>query len=176
MVETVGAYSYGGILNIGNGEISIGKFCSISKHVSFISVGHNTDWISTYPFSSREKRSEWTKCPGGIKSITGHPKRLGKLTVENDVWIGRGVTFIGNLTVGNGSVIGAFSVVRRNIKPYSIVIGNPAFVVGYRFSDEVIGKLLQIKWWDWPKDKIEQNVHLLCDGNVEEFLKRHAIS
>jgi hypothetical protein len=68
-------------------------------------------------------------------------------------------------------VIGAGSVVSRDVDPYTIVAGNPAVLVRKRFSDEVIARLLELEWWDWPEARIRENIHVLCSGDVEKLLR-----
>jgi virginiamycin A acetyltransferase len=87
----------------------------------------------------------------------------GPVNIGNDVWIGADVTIHSSVSIGDGAVIGGQSVVRENVPPYAIVIGNPAVIVKYRHSQEVIDQLLKIKWWTWPLDKVLENVHLLMD-------------
>jgi serine acetyltransferase len=75
------------------------------------------------------------------------------------------------VTIGDGAVIGAYSVVTKDVPPYAIVGGNPAKIIRYRFSPDIIEKLMAIKWWDWPEEKIKRNVTLFY--NVEEFIHKH---
>ena len=103
----------------------------------------------------------------------GHPTTRGDITIGNDVWIGRGATVLSGVTVADGAVIGAGAVVAKDVPPYAIVVGNPARVVRYRFSDEVIEALLRIRWWEWPDAVIEQRVSELCDTSVQEFAARY---
>ena len=84
------------------------------------------------------------------------------LTIGNDVWIAANVCVLRGLTVGDGAVIGAGSVVTKDIPPYAIVVGNPAHVVKYRFAEEVIPRVIALKWWDWPYDVIRENAVLFA--------------
>jgi serine acetyltransferase len=63
-------------------------------------------------------------------------------------------------------------VVSRDVPPYTIVAGNPAQVIRFRFDEGTIQKLLQIKWWDWPDEKVKENVHLICSDSTDEFVKK----
>lgn len=171
-----GKYSFGRINIIGSGgDVIIGKFCSIAGNVSVINVGHNVDWISTYPFTAKSMnlRGPWMNCPGGIESIEGHPTLLGDLIIGNDVWIGQNVIFIGGIKIGDGSVIGANSLVAKDVEPYSIMGGNPCKLIRKRFSDDIIEKLLQIQWWNWNEEKIKNNIPLLCSKNIQKFIKKN---
>lgn len=166
----MGEGSYGFIKTIGDGEVKIGKYTSIAGNVSVVCVGHNTDFVTTYPFTSRQFRGNWK----GAKSITGHPVKYGTTKIGNDCWIGQGVTILGGSEIKDGAVIGAGSVVRGIVDPYTISIGNPNIVVALRFAPRFISELLEIKWWDWNKEKIEEALPLLCSKNIEEFIRRYS--
>lgn len=144
--------------------IKVGNFCSIAQEVCAIVAGHNLNWVSTYPFSFRGFEK--------AKDIEGHP-RAYEIVIGNDVWIGRKTLFLGDVDVGDGAVIGAGTVVRGKVEPYSIVIGNPSRFIKKRFSDSQIEKLLKIKWWNWSNKKIDDNVHLLYSDKIDEFIDTH---
>ena len=162
MPVEMGEHSYGEAIRISpyDGLVVLGKFCSIASGVNALFLrDHHTDWITTYPFH--------------IKWGLDVPKQEvipGKIKIENDVWIGTGVTLMGGCSIGSGCVIGAFSVVAGRIPPYSIAVGNPCRIIRKRFSDEQISSLLKIKWWDWPEEKIRKYAHLLSDCDIERFL------
>lgn len=165
----MGNESYGEIKEIGNGYIEVGKYCSIASDVVAVTVGHNCDWVTTYPFSARQMHRKY---PEG-KKVEGHPTRHD-IFIGNDVWIGYGVRLIAPVCIHHGAVIGACTVVRGIVEPYSVVWGNPAKIYDKRFSDEIIQKLLFIKWWHWPEEKIKENIHLLCSNRVKEFVDVHS--
>jgi hypothetical protein len=83
-----------------------------------------------------------------VHGADGHPVSKGDIVIMNDVWIGYGCTVLSGVTIGNGSILAARSVVTKDVPPYSIVGGNPARVLKYRFNPEVIDLLLKISWWD----------------------------
>lgn len=144
--------------------LTIGKYCSISTNVTiFLGSEHRTDWISTYPFPYF-----WEEA----KSITGHPMTKGDVIIGNDVWIGYNAIILSGVKVGDGGVIGAGSVVAKNVPPYAIVAGNPAEIIRYRFDGETIKKLLEIRWWDWPDLRVRENVKFICNDAIQEFIKR----
>src|SRR5665213_3169155 len=151
----IGDYTYGKPLVLFDdaANLTIGKFCSIADNVKmFLGGNHRVDWISTYPFNALSNHFS------SAKHIKGHPATKGDVTIGNDVWIGHSVTILSGITIGDGVVIGAESVVTKDIPPYQIWVGNPAKMVKKRFTDEQIHFLLRLKWWDWDKDKIENNV------------------
>ncbi len=149
-------------------KIYIGKFCSIALNVEIFTGGnHNINWVTTYPFNHFTK-----DFPEGRK-VVGYPSTKGNVHIGNDVWIGRGATIMSGVTIGDGAVIGAYCVVASDVEPYEIVIGSPMKRLKKRFSDETIKKLLHIKWWNWEKEKINNEVLNLCSTNIEEFVNKH---
>jgi acetyltransferase-like isoleucine patch superfamily enzyme len=89
----------------------------------------------------------------------------GITNIGNDVWIGDKVIVIGGITIGDGAVVGAGAVVTHDVPPYAIVAGVPAKVIKYRFDDEKIRKLLDLKWWDWSEEEIKQNREFFISGD-----------
>ena len=152
-------HTYGGIECFGPVNITIGNFCSLADGITAITHGHNASWVSTYPFGAM---AAWkTKTPG-------HPKTWD-ITIGNDVWIGKDVVLMAN--VGDGAIIGAGSVVRNEIPPYTIAFGNPCEVKRYRFRHDQIEDLLKIAWWDWPVEKIHKFIPLLCSNDIDTFIR-----
>lgn len=150
----VGNFTYGHdsieVMSWGEGaEIVIGRYCSISQNVRiFLGGNHKSDWTSTYPFGHINE-----DVLGEIK-LPGHPATNGDVTIGHDVWIGFGVTIMSGVTIGSGAIIAANSHVVKNIPEYEIWGGNPARLIRRRFDLDVIEKLLQISWWDYPVEKV----------------------
>jgi virginiamycin A acetyltransferase len=94
----------------------------------------------------------------------------GNVIIGNDVWIGANVTIMSGVTIGDGVVIANNSHVVKDVEPYSLIGGNPAKLIKYRFTPEQIEKLLKIKWWYWDDEKINTFTPLLCN-NIDEFIK-----
>jgi len=163
----IGDHTYGKPRVISRGEaksLTIGKYCSISTQVViFLGSEHRIDWISTYPFPILWREAN---------SIKGHPSSKGDVRIGNDVYIGYHVIILSGVTIGDGAVIGAGSVVASDVPSYAIVAGNPAHVLRYRFDEETIKKLLKIRWWDWPDEKVKENIHLICNAAVGAFIKK----
>lgn len=163
----IGEHTYGKprVISWGEGAtLRIGKYCSISRGVTiFLGSEHRVDWISTYPFSYL-----WPEA----RSIKGHPATKGDVIIGNDVWVGFEVTILSGVHIGDGAAIGACSLVSQNVPPYAIVGGNPARILRYRFHEDTIKKLLKIRWWDWPDQKIKENIHLICSPDIDEFIKK----
>lgn len=147
-------------------KITIGSFCSIAASCkAILGVEHRTDYVSTYPFGNI---GNWK-----VNKEYKHPISKGDIIICNDVWIGYNVTILSGVTIGNGAVIGANAVVSKDVEPYSIVAGNPAREIKKRFSDEQIESLLKIAWWKWPDNEIQENMHLLMNTDINQFIKRH---
>ncbi len=142
-------------------KLKIGKFCSLGEDVVFILGGeHRADWITTYPFNALFSEGA---------HITGHPSSKGDIVVGNDVWIGYQSCILSGVTIGNGAIIGAKSVVTKDVPPYAIVAGNPAKFIRYRFPQEIIDKLENLAWWDWDISVIKRAIPLLLSDKIDEF-------
>lgn len=161
-----GRWSYGEIIKDAV-ILRVGSFCSVGRGVRAIGLlGHNKDWVTSYPFATVSL--DWS-IPDIPFPITENDN---KVIVKNDVWIGAYATLLGGTVLHDGCIVGACSVVKKEVPPYSIVVGNPAQIIGKRFSDEVIEGLLQIKWWDWDDSKIKEYIPLLCSNQIDEFIRR----
>lgn len=162
--ENIGKYTYGlpKIFKLGKeNNIRIGKFCSLAGNISiFLDGEHQTKNISTYPFGYFKDFKIKEKCTFDTK---------GDVNIGNDVWIGYGVTILSGVNIGDGAVIGACSLVTKDIPPYTIVGGVPAKLIRKRFDDETIEKLLEIKWWNWSDEKIQKNIDILQSDNVNKL-------
>lgn len=148
---------------INQDKLKIGKFCSIACGAKFLfnSANHTMSSLSTYPFPLFYE--EW-----GIskKDVTKSWDNKGNIIIGHDVWIGFEAIILAGVTIGNGAIIGARSVVTKDVPPYTIVAGVPARIVRKRFNEDVIVKLLEIKWWNWSKEKITQNIQAIQSGNI----------
>jgi virginiamycin A acetyltransferase len=134
-------------------KLLIGKFCMIASDVKFIMNGanHLTDAISTYPFAVFGNGWE------NAMDDKNYPKK-GDITIGNDVWIGYHATIMAGVTIGDGAIIATNATVTKDVAPYTIVGGNPAKEIKKRFSENVIAKLLDLKWWNWDIEKITKNI------------------
>jgi acetyltransferase-like isoleucine patch superfamily enzyme len=130
--------------------ITIGNFCSIARNTAVQEHNHDLNNITTYYIKQRIFREQI-----GIDAVS-----KGAIIIGNDVWIGTQSIILSGVTIGDGCVITANSVVTKNIPPYSIAGGSPAKVIRQRFSEDIIEKLLVIKWWNWDIEKIKRNYNL----------------
>ena len=145
-------------------KLIIGKFCMIASDVTFIMNGanHLSESITSYPFAIFGK--DWSNAMEGKTYPT-----KGDTIIGNDVWIGYGATIMPGVKIGDGAIIATKSIVTKDVEPYSIVGGNPALTIRKRFSEEKIKQLLQISWWDWPIEKITENLTFLTGNDIEKL-------
>ncbi|WP_075343595.1 Vat family streptogramin A O-acetyltransferase [Tenacibaculum agarivorans] len=145
-------------------KLIIGKFCMIASGVKFIMNGanHLTDAISTYPFAIFG--NGWEKAMEG----KSYPNK-GDVIVGNDVWIGHNATIMAGVTIGDGAIIATNATVVKDVAPYSVVGGNPAKEIKKRFSEDVIQKLLELEWWNWPIEKITENLQNLTQNSIHKL-------
>jgi acetyltransferase-like isoleucine patch superfamily enzyme len=137
----------------GNEKITIGNYCSISRQVRILAGGgHKTDAVSTFPFDTMLLGKS-----GGTLSDRSYSSK-GGIEIGSDVWIGFGATIAGSVKIGHGAVIASNATVLTDVPPYAIAVGNPARVTKYRFSEEAVKELLEIKWWEWAEEEIKWRV------------------
>jgi acetyltransferase-like isoleucine patch superfamily enzyme len=145
--------------------LKIGRFCAIADGVIILLGGeHRIDWVTTYPFSKLFPKA---------KGFTGHPRSRGDVIIGNDVWIGTDALILSGVEIGNGAVIAARSVVTEDVAPYSIVAGNPAKHIKFRFNESRRDDLQKIAWWDWPLSKIEEAWPLLLSSDIKAFIAKY---
>ena len=139
-----------------SGNILVGNFTSIANDNTFlIGIDHSMESLSTYPMELLEQTDEvWEEWIKALRGREWAPPK-GQILIGSDVWIGRGCTIMGGVKIGNGACVAAGSLVSRDVPPYALVGGVPAKVIRYRFPEETIRKLQQIKWWYWPMEKIK---------------------
>jgi virginiamycin A acetyltransferase len=151
------------LYNDGNDRLIIGRFCAIATGVKFIMNGanHKLDGISTYPFPIFGEGWE-----SEMHQLLDLPSR-GDTVVGNDVWIGYESVIMPGVTIGDGAIIAAKSVVVKDVPAYAIVGGNPAQVIRQRFSEAEIVKLLEISWWNWDVGVITQYLPLIMSNQID---------
>ena len=144
-------------------KLIIGKFCSIAKDVQFVMNGanHITEGFSAYPFY--QFGCGWERVVPQIEDL---PSK-GNTVIGNDVWIGYESTIMPGVTIGDGAIVASKSVVVKDVPPYSVVGGNPAKVLKYRFDQNTINQLLNIAWWNWSVEKITDNLEHISGCNLE---------
>ncbi len=148
---------------INHDKLIIGKFCSIACGACFIlnSANHTLKSLSTYPFPLFFEEWELDR-----KNVTRSWDNKGDIVIGNDVWIGYEAIILSGVTIGDGAIIASRAVVTEDVLPYTIVGGVPAKAIRKRFSEQTISHLLKIKWWDWTKERITQNIDAIQSGDI----------
>ncbi len=146
-------------------KLIIGKFCAIAKGIEFVMNGanHRMSSVTTYPFNIMGHG--WEKATPALSDL---PFK-GDTVVGNDVWIGQNVTVMPGVHIGDGAIIAANTVVTKDVPAYHIAGGNPSRVIRKRFEDNLINFLLELRWWDWPAEKIFLNLDVLCSGDLTKI-------
>ncbi len=185
ILTKIGKYSYGPLIRQDPIIESIGAFCSFAAGTDVV-VNHSVDYISTHPFlyygntlsetllppkdrHNPSVEADWF-FPGVIPKGERHKER--RITVGNDVWLGRNVIITNYANIGDGVIAAAGAIITKDVPDFAIVAGVPARIVKYRFSPEEIRELKRIAWWNWEDDKIRE-----CYDDfflpVKEFIRKH---
>lgn len=147
-------------------RLIIGKFCALAQGTTFIMgpANHRTGSASTYPFNVFG--GAWTEAtPDHMSQLP----RKGDTVVGNDVWLGRECVVMPGVKIGDGAIVAAYSVVTRDVAPYTVAGGNPARFIKNRFDEELTGLLLRLKWWELPPEELVAWLPILCGENLENL-------
>lgn len=160
----IGDKTYGSPIVRGpHNTVTIGKYCSIGERCIFDGgFQHNHKFVTTYPIDVNMFMGDMPPNRPPVKDIV----------VGNDVWFGESCVIMNGVTIGDGAVIGIRSIITKDVAPYSIIVGANR-CVGLRFDPSQIIKLLDIKWWDWPEERVRQNAHLLLSEDIDNFINNH---
>lgn len=144
-------------------RLVIGKFCSIACGAKFLfnSANHAMGSLSNYTFPIFFEEWERKK-----ENVTDAWDNKGDIVVGNDVWIGYDAIIMAGVHIGDGAVIGTRAVVTKDVPPYTIVGGVPARKIKMRFDSQTVEDLLELKWWDWTREKIKKNLSLIMSGDI----------
>ncbi len=148
-------------------KLVIGKFCAIATGVKFIMNGanHKLSGFSTYPFQIFGHG--WER----VMPTEGELPFKGDTEIGNDVWIGYEATIMPGVKIGDGAIVASKSVVTADVPAYSVVGGNPARVIKYRFDEQTIAALLATAWWDWSAETITTNLEAIVGGDLAVLQK-----
>lgn len=145
--------------------VEIGRFSQIASNVHFVGDEHpsviNKRIVANFPFANKWAIVDYPVC-----------QSKGLIIVENDVWIGKNSTVLAGIRIKSGAIVGAGSVVTKDVPPYAIVVGNPAVIVGYRFSPKIIKSLLKIRWWNWEENQVRDALEDMKD--IYKFIQKYA--
>lgn len=152
---------------INHDRLVIGRFCSIACGAKFLfnSANHTLRSLSTYPFPLFFE--EW-----GLQKerVADSWDNKGDIVIGNDVWIGYQAVILAGVTIGDGAIIGSRAVVTKDVPAYTIVCGVPAKPIRRRFPETTVQKLLQLQWWDWPEERIAENIAAIQSGRIEQIV------
>jgi virginiamycin A acetyltransferase len=147
-------------------KLIIGRFCAIATGARFLLSSANHPILGSTAFPFFIFGGDWLQRTADL--LPRIPSR-GDTVIGNDVWIGRDAVIMPGVTVGDGAIIGASAVVTSDVPPYGTVGGNPARLIGRRYSDEDIDRLLRIAWWNWPIEMISEHVTTIWAGTPAEL-------
>jgi len=142
--------------------VEIGNFCSIARNVSFQSFNHNFKKPTSYFIGQNFFNEKWIN----------EKVYKGNIVIENDVWIGTHVVVLGGITIENGAVVAANSVVTKDVPAYAIVAGSPAKIISYRFEPHIISQFQELAWWNWSIERIEKNKSFFEKEVTEESINQ----
>lgn len=160
--------------------MSIGQHSNIAATGSDITAQMTIgNYASVGPFVAMHTRHDHAcvQNPSLVSTsqLNGYPHTSSreKIIIGSDVWIGRNAVLLGGITIGHGAIIGAYSVVAKDIPPYAVVVGNPCVIKRYRFTTEQIAELLKIAWWNWPEEVVTQRAEELKD--INSFIEKYKV-
>ncbi len=146
-------------------RLVIGRFCAIASGVRFVLPGANHAVLGPSSFPFGIFGGPWAET---MDLVMGAPSR-GDTIVGNDVWLGYQALVLPGVTIGDGSIAAAASVVASDVPPYSVVAGNPARVVRRRYEEPDVERLLRAAWWDWPIDLVTEHARTIMSGTPEQL-------
>jgi phosphonate metabolism protein (transferase hexapeptide repeat family) len=166
---TLGDYSYVGRDSL-IADAEIGRFCAIAAAVRIGAPNHPMERPSQHRFTYVP---EYYDARGRRDAAFFAARREARVTIGHDVWIGHGVTVLPGVRVGDGAVLAAGAVVSRDVEPYTVVGGVPARQIRERFSRSIAARLQRIAWWDWPFERLLDQIEEFRSGDIEAFCDRH---
>lgn len=176
-------YSYGSICKDHEYIAKIGAFCSFAEGVDAV-PNHEMKYITTHPMLYHGQQYEgysykyenFKNCKWYFEGV--HPKdcvtKRHRSIIGNDVWLGRNVTITNGVNIGNGVIAGAGAIITKDIPDYAVVVGSPARIIRYRYSNEQIKALNRIQWWNWTDDKIRANYDDFYLP-IDQFIAKHDV-
>ncbi len=165
-----------------NQTVNIGKFCLFGPDTMLIVGDYNSprrctgyDKIVNYYITKLGQpiiKQRNVKNEATIASASSGSTCTGYIDVGNDVWVGARAIILSNITIGDGAIIGAGTIVSHDVPPYAVVAGIPAKLVRFKFSENQIKRLIEIAWWNWPLEKIIENKECLS-GDIDAMIQKH---
>ena len=154
---------------------TVGAYCAIGARTAINPFNHPVDWLSINEFQYHPNSFDWVPEYRDFDRLERTPDMFRHATIGNDVWTGHNVNIMAGVSVGDGAIVGAGSVVTKDVPPFAIVAGVPARVVRMRFSEAIIERLLRVKWWDLELSELSglpfRDVER-CLDRIEEIRER----
>lgn len=156
MPAALGSFSYS--RSELNQQASIGRYCSLASGIDWMGWDHPKDWASTSPVFFEHA---WLGIAAFRQAygLTDPPLPFqfapGEVTIGHDVWIGDGAMIAPGVTIGHGAIVGARALVRKDVPPYAIVVGQPARVVRLRMPEDLVARFLALQWWRFGPDVLQ---------------------
>lgn len=144
---------------------NIGKYCSIAGNCTLGMGTHTIRYLSSSPIFTERRNGTGSSWCNGVVECPYSPVNIG-----NDVWIGERAMIMGGVTIGDGAVVGAGAIVTKDVPPYAIVAGVPAKIIRYRFPNELIRQLEELKWWDLPESVLKNNIEVFQKSEFGDTL------
>lgn len=179
----IGKYSAGSLCQNHQLIESIGAFCSFAEGCC-VHGNHPMEYITTHtmlykgspnaPLENSMPYEEYRDAPWYFPGVEpkGKIRNERRITIGNDVWLGRNVIIVNYSNIGNGVIAGAGAIITHDVPDYAIVVGAPARIIRYRYNQEQIKALNEIAWWDWPDEIIRERFDDFYLP-VDEFIKKY---
>lgn len=144
-------------------KLTVGNYSALAENAIVMLGGqHAMDQVTTYPLRIG------FQMPGA--GLDGMPTHTADTVIGNDVWLAQRAFVRSGLTIGDGAVIAAGSVLTRDVPPYAVMGGNPAKILKFRHTEDQRAALLEIQWWNWPEEEIRRAVPLLAQSDIDAFI------
>jgi acetyltransferase-like isoleucine patch superfamily enzyme len=143
--------------------LHLGNYCQLAGCTIVLGGNHGPDRVTTYPLRI------WLGLEGAGQD--GCPVPTGDTIIGSDVWACENSLILPGVTIGDGAIVAAGAVVTKDVPPYAMVGGNPAELIRFRFSEAQREALLDIRWWDWPDEKVLASLRWLCTEDVDAFIE-----
>lgn len=163
LYSEMGRYCYTG-QNTTIRNAKLGQFNSISWNVSIGGNTHDMNKVTTHSFLVYPK---W-----GMGGNSNWQSVQEVCILGNDIWVGAGVNILRGVTIGSGAIIGAGTVVTKDVPPYAVVVGNPGRIIRMRCTEEIIEKMLEVAWWDFPIEVIRDNFNVFESELTQEIVHK----